>query len=141
MSEKHTRTVKQVIVIRTDLNMRKGKMIAQGSHASMAFLTRKGEILIAHKKGNWRFYNGHLKNPVEIHQWLTEGFTKICLQCSSEQELEDLYNNALNAGLNAELIIDSGFTEFHGIPTKTCCSIGPDLSIEIDKITGHLKLL
>lgn len=27
--------VKQVIVIRKDLNMRKGKMIAQGAHASM----------------------------------------------------------------------------------------------------------
>lgn len=35
---------KQVIVMRTDLNMRKGKMIAQGSHASIAFLTRKGKV-------------------------------------------------------------------------------------------------
>jgi peptidyl-tRNA hydrolase len=29
------RDVKQLIVMRTDLNMRKGKMIAQGAHASI----------------------------------------------------------------------------------------------------------
>lgn len=29
------RNVKQVIVMRKDLNMRKGKMIAQGAHASV----------------------------------------------------------------------------------------------------------
>lgn len=29
---------KQVIVMRKDLNMRKGKMVAQGAHASMAVL-------------------------------------------------------------------------------------------------------
>ena len=32
---------KQVIVIRKDLNMRLGKSVAQGSHASISFLTRK----------------------------------------------------------------------------------------------------
>jgi PTH2 family peptidyl-tRNA hydrolase len=30
--------VKQVIIIRKDLNMRKGKMIAQGNHASMGVI-------------------------------------------------------------------------------------------------------
>lgn len=34
---------KQVIVMRKDLNMRKGKMIAQGAHASLkVFLDRGG---------------------------------------------------------------------------------------------------
>lgn len=35
--------VKQVIIIRTDLNMRKGKMIAQGAHASVNYLPLKGQ--------------------------------------------------------------------------------------------------
>lgn len=34
------RSTKQVIVVRRDLKMRRGKEIAQGSHASIAFLTR-----------------------------------------------------------------------------------------------------
>lgn len=32
--------VKQVIVMRKDLNMRRGKQIAQGAHASMAALLK-----------------------------------------------------------------------------------------------------
>ena len=42
---------KQVIVLRKDLNMRKGKMVAQGAHASMAALLgtarREGEARAA----------------------------------------------------------------------------------------------
>ena len=34
--------IKQVIVMRRDLNMRKGKMVAQGAHASMAVLLNAG---------------------------------------------------------------------------------------------------
>jgi PTH2 family peptidyl-tRNA hydrolase len=40
-----------------------------------------------------------------------------------------------------DLIIDSGKTEFGGVPTKTCLAIGPDYSEKIDKVTGNLKLL
>ena len=36
-----TDKVKQVIVMRKDLNMSKGKMVTQGCHASVAFLTDK----------------------------------------------------------------------------------------------------
>ena len=31
--------IKQVIVMRKDLNLSKGQMVAQGAHASIAFLT------------------------------------------------------------------------------------------------------
>lgn len=41
---------KQVIVMRKDLNMRKGKMIAQGSHASMAVILDELDIKQAIKK-------------------------------------------------------------------------------------------
>ena len=42
-----TTTFKQVIVIRKDLNMRKGKMVAQGAHASMAAI-----LNLARREGN-----------------------------------------------------------------------------------------
>ncbi len=72
---------------------------------------------------------------------MQEGITKICVSVDSAEELLEVYNRALTAGLNTELIIDSGFTEFNGVPTKTCIGIGPNLASDIDKITGHLKLL
>ena len=39
-----------------------------------------------------------------------------------------------------QLCVDAGRTEFHGVPTATCCAIGPDWPERIDPITGHLKL-
>jgi len=121
--------------MRKDLNMRKGKMVAQGSHASMAFLTRQG---LFDSQG---FKNDNLLNESEAEEWMEKGFTKICVSVDSEYELMEIYNQAKQNGLCAELIIDSGFTEFNGVPTKTCIAIGPNKAEDIDKITGHLKLL
>lgn len=129
------REIKQVIVMRKDLNMRKGKMVAQGSHASMAFLTRQGRF------DSEGFKNDNMLNDEEIEQWMQEGFTKICVSVDSERELMEMYNEAKQRGLTAELIVDSGFTEFNGVPTKTCIAVGPNRAEDIDRVTGHLKLL
>ena len=126
---------KQVIVMRTDLNMRKGKMIAQGSHASMAFIARNGMF------DSEKFLNIQMPNLKEAQEWMLNSYTKVCLQVASEAELDEIYKKAEKAGLTVHMIIDSGRTEFNGVPTKTCLAIGPHYSEKIDKITGHLKLL
>ncbi len=120
---------KQVIVMRTDTNpkMRKGKMVAQGSHASCSFLSKK-------------IMSGEKLSPVEEH-WLKNSFRKICLGVDSEEELVRIHSVATAAGLECHLITDNGATEFNGVPTKTCLAIGPDLDERIDPITQHLKLL
>jgi len=119
---------KQVIVMRTDLNMRKGKMIAQGAHASMAALR------------GWEMVVGRM--PEHLHRWIVDSNeTKICCRADSKEELNEIYESALKAGLEVHMIVDCGFTEFKGVPTQTCISIGPDADGKIDKITGHLKLL
>jgi PTH2 family peptidyl-tRNA hydrolase len=129
-------SVKQVIIMRTDLNMRKGKMIAQGAHASMAFLTRNGEII----KGT--FLNQEMEiDTTALKQWIEGKFTKICLQVDSEAKLQELYDKAEQAGLTVSKIVDSGLTEFNNVPTFTCIAIGPNYSEQIDAITGSLKLL
>lgn len=113
--------LKQVLVIRKDLNMRKGKMVAQGAHASvMAVMGTPKAIL---------------------NQWWSTGMTKVCVGCDSKEELLDLEKKAEEAGIVRALIHDAGRTEFHGEVTATALAIGPWLSEEIDKITGHLKLL
>ena len=124
--------MKQVIVIRKDLKMRRGKEIAQGSHASMAFLLKS----IKPTTG------GHtiIEEMTELVEWLQGGQTKVCLQIHSEEELLNLDEKAKEMGLRSNIITDAGRTEFGGVPTKTCLAIGPNKDEEINKITGHLKL-
>ena|ERR1035437_7887155 len=121
---------KQVLVMRRDLNMRKGKLVAQGSHAAMAFLTEA----IRNGKRLEEF------SPEE-KDWITGRFTKICVYVNSEEQLEQIAKKAEEEGLLVKRIIDSGLTEFKGEPTFTCIGIGPDNVEKIDKITGDLPLL
>jgi PTH2 family peptidyl-tRNA hydrolase len=124
--------VKQVIVIRKDLNMRRGKEIAQGAHASIAFLSN---IVKRSLVTSWV----PALSMAEM-EWINTKFTKICLQVESEQELLDIQKKAIEANLVIHLITDAGLTEFDGVPTNTCLAIGPDYSEKIDPVTGHLKL-
>lgn len=126
-------STKQVIVIRKDLNMRKGKMVAQGAHASMAAILEMGY------KISDRFSIDPL--PQATKEWLNGQFTKICVSVNSEQELLDIYNQAKATGMPCSLIQDMGHTEFNGVPTYTAVAIGPDYSDVVDTITKHLPLL
>jgi PTH2 family peptidyl-tRNA hydrolase len=131
---------KQVIVVRKDLNMRKGKIAAQVAHASIAVLLDRMERTEDPYHPILWFRFGVEKNTA-MHQWLTERFTKICVSVDSEKDLVDIYSQAIKLKLPCSLITDAGLTEFHGVPTITCAAIGPAYSDEIDHLTGHLKLL
>lgn len=69
---------------------------------------------------------------------LTGAFAKVCCRVDSEDELMAIHDRAVAAGLEVHLITDSGKTEFHGVPTRTCVAIGPDEAEKIDEITGQL---
>jgi PTH2 family peptidyl-tRNA hydrolase len=129
--------IKQVIILRKDLNMRKGKMVAQGAHASMAVLLNEG----IRDQGEIGLPTLTIPMNPEMEQWITGIFTKVCVSVDSEDELTDAYCTAKEAGLPASLILDKGLTEFDGVPTYTAVAIGPAKCEEIDKITGELKLL
>ena len=113
--------MKQVIIMRKDLNMRKGKMVAQGAHASIGSMLAAPEASVEAWRGG---FNG----------------VKICVGVDSEKELVDLYHLAKMAGLPTYLVLDIGKTEFKE-PTYTAVGIGPAENEEIDKITSQLKLL
>jgi len=113
--------IKQVIIVRNDLKIRKGKTAVQAAHASLsAYLCTL--------------------NQEDIKVWEATGQTKICVQVDSEEELHDVYNKALEASLPCSLIKDAGRTEFKE-PTYTAVAIGPADNKQIDIITKHLKLL
>lgn len=124
-------THKQVIVIRNDLKCRKGKMIAQGAHASLAAVLNQcvitGDQLT-------------LDMDDRVKPWITGLFKKICVYVNSEAELLDVYERAKAAGLITSLIRDAGLTEFKE-PTFTAVAVGPDQNDKIDSVTGKLPLL
>ena len=117
---------KQVIVIRRDLKMRRGKEIAQGAHAAAGWLIRK-------------LASSRALTDAE-RQWLSTGTRKICVTVTSEEELLRLDDLAKENGLTAELILDRGDTEFGGVLTWTALAIGPDYDDRIDPVTRDLTL-
>ena len=159
-----TAVAKQVIVMRKDLGMRKGKMIAQGAHASLKVLLDAGAIERSEMGGggpDGSAGGAEGKTPGGIERgetggqalrftlpldaalaaWLGGRFTKICVSVDSEAELDAVVERARAAGVPCALVVDAGHTEFHGVPTKTCCAVGPAWSDAVDAITGGLPLL
>lgn len=110
---------KQVILVRADLKMSKGKMAAQVSHASV------DALLKSHKD--------------DIAEWRAEGMKKVVLKVKDEKELLYYKKKADDSGLVCALIVDAGRTELEP-GTTTCLGIGPDKTEKIDRITGLLKM-
>jgi peptidyl-tRNA hydrolase, PTH2 family len=133
--EAEARLTKQVIVIRRDLRMRRGKEIAQGAHASMAWLKQRVMPLLSQAGAA-----GRAEFSAAERSWFEGGLRKVTVKVGSEAELVAVYVKAVEAGLVAHLITDQGLTEFGGVPTRTCLGIGPDYDELIDPVTGGLEL-
>jgi PTH2 family peptidyl-tRNA hydrolase len=133
--------VKQVIVIRRDLNMRKGKIASQASHACMSVFFQKlePEVSIWHEADSREGW--FLPSLQYFEEYINGRFKKIVVYVNSEEELLAIHKQASDKKMHCSLIKDAGLTEFGGVPTYTAVGIGPWDSKEIDEITGHLKLL
>ena len=112
--------MKQVILVRQDLKLPKGKLAAQAAHASV---------------------EATLKSDSEtVKKWRSEGMAKIVLKVTNEKELIKYFQTAKDEGIIASLITDAGRTVV-APGTKTCVGIGPDEEEKIDDLTSELKLL
>lgn len=140
MSEKGD--AKQVIVMRRyfpdpknpekQKQVRTGKYVAQGAHASTAILS---DIIRKSKESG-----NAVKLTVEQQLWLQNKFTKICVYVDTEEELLKIYQKAKDKGLSAYLIKDAGLTEFGGEPMITALGIGPHFPEKFKGITDELNL-
>ncbi|KAI5632054.1 peptidyl-tRNA hydrolase PTH2 domain-containing protein [Phthorimaea operculella] len=114
---------KLVLVVRTDLNMGKGKIAAQCSHAAVG-----------------AFEKAQKRDPASLEVWQMTGQAKIALKTDSVDEIKQIADNANKLGLITSLIRDAGRTQI--APNSiTVLGIGPAPKDIIDKVTGHLKLL
>lgn len=102
--------MKLKLIIRDELNMRKGKISAQLSHAVLGMW-----LSIANKIGNK--YQFNIENSKLFKEWLDNPDLDI-IKVRSEQEL-------LNYPEKAKIIRDAGLTEF-GEPTYTCSCVYPE---------------
>ena len=112
-------TLKQAIIMRTDLKMGRGKIAAQSAHASVAAL---GKVTAS-----------------AYSAWVSQGMKKIVLKIGSKKELLDLFMRAKKMFPTA-LIKDAGMTQVTP-GTPTCIAIGPAEEIDIDILTKDMKLL
>jgi len=125
--------VKQTIIMRKDLNLSKGRLVTQGAHASIAFLTDKMKANLSNPEALWWVNLSQAEK-----EWIYGTFYKVCLSVDSEKELLDIGHQAVILGLSVKYIEETtGFDK----PTFTCLAIGPDYSSKIDPVTKHLKLL
>jgi peptidyl-tRNA hydrolase, PTH2 family len=122
MPENHLE-VKQVIAVRKDIAMGRGKLAAQVAHAAV-FAAEKARS----QRYDW------------FNIWFRSGQAKVVVKAENLEELIKLENHARTIGLPAASVQDSGLTQ---IPpgTITCIGIGPGPAELIDKVTRHLKLL
>jgi peptidyl-tRNA hydrolase, PTH2 family len=112
--------LKQVMVVRKDLKLPKGKMAAQVAHASLEAALRADKSI--------------------MQDWLHNGAGKIVVGVDSEKELLKTHQMAKDLGLPSSLITDAGHTVVEP-GTRTCVGIGPAKEERIDAITGNLKLV
>ena len=117
------RDYKQVIAVRTDINMSKGKTAVQVAHASVSCC--------------------NLAKKIDIDMfdlWQLQGQPKIVVKINSKSDLFELKEKAEFNSLPFYIVQDQGLTQLSP-GTITCIAIGPCLSSKLDSITSSLKLL
>lgn len=116
---------KMVIVMRTDLGMGTGKMIAQAGHAVTQLILDNA----------YTYEHGSV-----FEAWIQDGMKKVTLAVDSEQALLDIQQKAKEKFVKCYLITDAGLTQ-NEPGTKTCLALGPAKDKQMEKVTGSLKLL
>ena len=145
---------KQYIIVNKGVGMSPGKLAAQVSHASMAFLTNKMRQNACVVETGLDFQPVEMAHyefmlPLDMHEGWIEGiFTKVILEAKNEARMvrlvEDLVAAGMVEGKDFFRVIDSGLTEFDGVKTWTCIGLRPidtDVETEVAQRLRKLQLL
>lgn len=115
--------VKQVILVRNDLDMGKGKLAAQCCHASVM-----------------SYMQAVKSNKEIVDHWLKTGQKKIVLKVDDEKIIKKLLQAFEFKKIPCALVNDAGLTQLQP-GTITTLGVGPWTSAEINFYTSALKLL
>jgi len=129
--------MKQVIVVRKDLEMSPGKMGIQMAHAAV-------KSFKLHMKNQGKLHGGmdcinYVENT-DLVEWNMTGEAKIGVWCKNINQFEKILVDARDAGINVAMIIDEGRTELKP-NTITCMALGPAEDKLMNSITGKLQLI
>ena len=141
--------MKQLIIARKDLNMSPGKLAAQVSHASIAFLTNLIKNSSDYTEPNFKNIKIRITLSQDIfYDWICGSFTKIICEAKNKYQLEKVIPFARELGLEEGkdffLIKDNCLTELtpeeideNGVGrTLTCIGFRPlpdDICIQLSK--------
>ena len=141
---------KQLIIARKDLNMSPGKLAAQVSHASIAFLIEKlywgsKEVI---KERDGLMYHIDIGLDIDLyHNWVAESETKVVCGARNKERLLQAVEMAKELGMEENkdywLIYDACRTELEPESpngTLTCIGFRPMEAEEIDKIGKNYHL-
>lgn len=148
----------QYIIVNKGLHMSAGKLAAQVSHASMAFLSRAIAAGIDRDEqgygkaiettdGKQMYHCDMLLDRRIVDDWIGGIFTKIILEVKSEPKLLHVIGSAQEAGLVEGIdffpIRDACFTELTPDETGsrlTCVGFAPMPKSKMHDIAGKLQL-
>ena len=141
---------KQLIIARKDLNMSPGKLAAQVSHASIAFLIEKlywGSRYITRERDGLMYHIDISLSQDLFHKWVTEAETKVICGARNREKLLQAVEMAKDLGMEENkdywLIYDACRTELTPEGTEgtlTCIGFRPMEAEEIDKIGKKYQL-
>lgn len=120
--------LKQVMVVRTDLKMGKGKIAAQCCHASLGAFRRASSPRAPEVWQTW------------LRRWLIIGQTKVAVKCPSEEEMAEVAENARANNVPFYVVADAGRTQI-AAGSRTVCAVGPAPVSVVDALCSQFKLL
>ncbi len=109
-----------ILLVRKDLQMSKGKIIAQCGHGIV--------------------YSMMNTSKEKIELWQNSGEKIVTLGVKDEKTMMYIHNKALNNTILSYIVKDAGHTQV-APNTKTVCILGPHNEDRLQKLVKDLKLL
>eukprot|EP01065_Artemidia_motanka_P040441 TRINITY_DN5078_c0_g1_i1.p1 TRINITY_DN5078_c0_g1~~TRINITY_DN5078_c0_g1_i1.p1 ORF type:complete len:241 (+),score=51.73 TRINITY_DN5078_c0_g1_i1:53-724(+) len=126
--------MKMVLVVRKDLGMGTGKIVAQCCHAAVDVVEevqQRRQHVAVQRAAVWRQW---------LREWRCQGQTKVALRVDSEEGLLAVRRAARAGSLPCSVIRDAGRTQI-AAGSLTVAAVGPAPAAAVDCVTGRLKLL